>query len=87
MARVDTPEEIDVKTAASPLGATITMMTPDSEDIKELVRRTAKAPIAVAAAGEGTQWAESGWWLVPIIAMFALVAFRREEQSQPELAA
>lgn len=87
VARADTPEEADLKAAASPLSATITMLTPDSADIEELVRRTAKAPVAVAAAGEGTRWAEAGWWLVPLIAVFVLVAFRREEQSHVEVPA
>ncbi len=85
VARGDTPEEDNLESAASRLAATTTMMTPDSKDIEELVRRTAKAPVAVAAVGEGTHWAEAGWWLVPIIAIFALVAFQREEQSNPEM--
>ena len=66
-------------------GKTHTMMTPDDQDISELVRRTAKAPVAIAAADAGTRWAEAGWWLVPVIAALVLVAFRREEQPAQEV--
>ena len=76
-----------LRIAADALNATMTLMTADGTDVEELVGRTAKAPVAVAAAGEGTRWAEAGWWLVPFIAALVLLAFRREEQPAMEGAA
>lgn len=60
VARADTPEEDAVKAAAAPLDATVTLMAPGSDDVVQLVRRTATSPVAVTAAGEGTRWAEAG---------------------------
>lgn len=77
VARPDTPEWNGLKVAAAALGASLTQMTPDSADVLGLVRRTANAPVAVKAAGEGTRWEEAGWWLVPLLALFSLAAFRR----------
>ena len=73
--RIDTtnsPEQATIKAAAKSLQATVTMMTPDDRDVAELIRRTAKTPVAVAGTGEGTRWSEAGWWLVPVIAIFVL---------------
>jgi Ca-activated chloride channel family protein len=80
IARSDTPELDALNKAATSLGASVTIMTPDSADIDSLVRRTAKAPVAVSSAGDGTRWAEAGWWLVPALAAVVLVSFRREHQ-------
>jgi Ca-activated chloride channel family protein len=77
VARADTPEWDTLNRAAAALRASITPLTPDSADVLTLVRRTAKAPVAVAAAAAGTRWAEAGWWLVSVIAVLSLGAFRR----------
>jgi Ca-activated chloride channel family protein len=77
LARPDTPEWDALKGAAASLGASLTRLTPDSADVLSLVRRTAQAPVAVKAGGEGTRWEEAGWWLVPLLALLALVPFRR----------
>ena len=69
------------------VGASLTQLTPDSADVLSLVRRTAKAPVAVAAAAEGTRWAEAGWWLVPLLALFSLATFRRVHDADAEQAA
>lgn len=75
--RSDTPEWDTLNRAATGLGASITQLTPDSADVMSLVRRTAKAPVPVAAAAAGIRWAEAGWWLVPLLALFSLATFRR----------
>lgn len=85
IARPGTPEEAALRAAASALNASLTLLTPDAKDIQELARRTAKAPVSVAAAGEGVRWSEAGWWLVPILAVLVLLAFRREESTQAEV--
>jgi len=77
VARPDTPEWASLKDAAAALGASLTPMAPDSADVQGLVQRTANAPVAVKAAGEGTRWEEAGWWLIPLLALFSLASFRR----------
>jgi Ca-activated chloride channel family protein len=77
VARTDTPQWDSFRDAAAALRASITPLTPDSADVLSLVRRTAKAPLAVAAAADGTRWAEAGWWLVPLLALLSLCTFRR----------
>ena len=83
VARPDTPEWDSLKGVAAALGASLTRLTPDSADVLSLVRRTARAPVAVQATGEGTRWEEAGWWLVPLFVIFALVPFRRVLDTQP----
>lgn len=77
VARADTPEYDAIQRAASTLGADTVLMTPDSQDVSSLARSAGKAPVAVGVSGEGTRWAEAGWWLVPFLAMFSLISFRR----------
>lgn len=77
VARPDTPEWDGLSSAAAALGASLTRLTPDAADVLSLVRRTAETPVAVTAAGEDTRWEEAGWWLVPLLAVFALLPFRR----------
>jgi len=84
VARVETPEWEALRSAASVLSARVIPMMPGSEDIEDLVKRTARAPVAVGAVGEGTRWAESGWGLVPWIALLSLVTFRRVQRFSPE---
>ena len=84
--RSDTPEETDLKRAASILNADITMITPDAEDVATIVRRVADTPVAVSVEGEGTRWAEAGWWLTPIVAVLALTGFWREESKKEQTA-
>ena len=75
VARPDTTEWDGLRNVAASLGASLTRLTPDSADVLSLVRRTAQ--VAVKTAGEGTRWEEAGWWLVPLLALFALAPFRR----------
>jgi Ca-activated chloride channel family protein len=84
VAPADTPEWDSLKDAAAACGASITQLTPDSADVRSLVRRTAKAPVAVAAAGNGNRWAEAGWWLVPLLALLTLTTFRRVHDAGAE---
>lgn len=81
VARIDTPEWDAIQRAASTLRADVTLMTPDTEDVRSLARRAAKAPVAVGLVGEGTRWAEAGWWLVPLLALLSLTSFRRVRYS------
>ena len=87
VAPTGTPEWDSLQHAAKGLGASVTSLTPDSADVSSLVRRTAQAPVAVAAAAEGTRWAEAGWWLVPWLAWLSLLTFRRVHDGDGEHAA
>jgi Ca-activated chloride channel family protein len=77
VARSDTPEWDAIRNAAASLRADVQLMTPDQEDIQSLVRHVAETPVAIGDAGAGTRWAEAGWWLVSVIAVLSLGAFRR----------
>lgn len=79
IARPGTPEEEDLQHAAKVLKAKLTLLTPDNADVVEIVRNVSAAPIAVGVDGEGTRWAEAGWWLVPILVIIALAGFRRQQ--------
>ena len=83
VARAGTPELAAVDSAASALGADVTLMTTDSSDIVSLVRRTAKGPVAVAVDGQAVRWAEAGWWLLPALALLSLGTFRRVQHAAP----
>lgn len=52
------------------------MISPDATDIETLDRKTKGSMISATAEGK-TRWAEAGWWLVPILVIFALMQFRR----------
>ncbi|MEN8253873.1 MAG: VWA domain-containing protein [Verrucomicrobiota bacterium] len=56
-----------------------TLIAADSSDIEALIHRTEGAAIAVAG-DDSTRWTESGYWLVPILGILALLPFRRESE-------
>lgn len=76
VARSDTPELDSIRRAAEATEGEVTLMTADSADVDSLVRQTARASVSTGAE-DGTRWAETGWWLVPLLALFSLSAFRR----------
>ena len=57
--------------------ADVVLMTPDGQDIRTLLRKTARLPIGVGQSDQGTRWEEAGWWLVPLVAVLSLAGFRR----------
>lgn len=67
--------------AASMVNASVESLTVDGSDISAIVRQaTGKA---LPAEDElSNQWQESGYWLVPVIALILLLGFRREDQRQ-----
>jgi Ca-activated chloride channel family protein len=77
VARPETPEYESIQRAAKALKALVVLVTPDLEDIHQLVKSTARAPISITDAGKGVRWAEAGWWLVPVVAFLSLASFRR----------
>jgi Ca-activated chloride channel family protein len=83
IARTNTPQWDTLRIAASALGTTLTPITPDMVDVRSLVKDVAKAPVVSSDAGEGTRWAEAGWWLVPLIALLSLLDFQRVQNLNP----
>lgn len=78
------PDASSMDAAAESLSARIIPLTPDDEDVRTLVRRAARSPQTVASADKGTHWAESGWWLVPVVALLTLIGIRRTVAVLPE---
>ena len=66
-----------VAEAARSMGATAIPTTPDQADVTAVVRRLDSSDAAASIAGEGEHWREAGYWLVPLLALLALVWFRR----------
>lgn len=62
--------------AASALDARLVPATIDNADVQAIARRLADAPEA-PVAGEAERWQEAGYWLTPLIALVALLWFRR----------
>ena len=86
VARADTPEVDDIRSAASILNADVTLITPDSDDVQSIVKSATGSPRAVNASADGVRWAEAGWWLVPLLAILSLTGFRRESHQTIEKA-
>lgn len=57
--------------------ASIVATTPDGADVAAVVRRLDSGDAAASVAGEGEHWREAGYWLTPLLALVALLWFRR----------
>lgn len=77
IAEADSAEWQSIQTAARALNAAVEPLTVDDQDVKQIVRNAEAASLA-SVAGEGRQWAEAGYWLVPIVALLIAAGFRRE---------
>lgn len=62
--------------AVSALVARETATTVDNADVQAIARRLASAAGA-PVAGEAPRWEEAGYWLTPLVALIALLWFRR----------
>lgn len=80
IARMDTPEFDAIRNVAKQVGGDATLITADSADVDALVRKTSTAAVRVNSTKDGTRWAESGWWLVPFLALICLAPFQRMHQ-------
>lgn len=65
-----------LQAAAKSLDARLVPATVDGEDVETAARRLARAPGA-PVAGEAARWQEAGYWLTPLLALLALLWFRR----------
>jgi Ca-activated chloride channel family protein len=65
---------------ARALDTGVVAMTTGDEDIGRIVAKAKRPPVARAADGE-VLWQDGGYYLVPALALFALLPFRRESKS------
>ena len=66
-----------LQAAAAALDATLIAPSIDTADVQALARKLATAGPPPPAPGESPRWQEAGCWLTPLIALLALVWFRR----------
>ena len=63
--------------AAKALGASVIATSIDGSDVAAMTRRLAAGAAPQQGPGEGERWQEAGYWLTPLIALLALLWFRR----------
>ncbi|TXS90745.1 VWA domain-containing protein [Parahaliea maris] len=68
-------ERDDLEAAARAVRASVQYLTADDSDVQSLANAARFAP--AIATDEDTRWAESGYWLTPLIAAMMLLFFRR----------
>ncbi|MBS7535345.1 VWA domain-containing protein [Ancylobacter sonchi] len=66
-----------IAAAAAVLHADVVDVTLDDADVGDLAHILATAGAPPPAPGEGVRWEEAGYWLTPLLALFALLWFRR----------
>jgi Ca-activated chloride channel homolog len=62
---------------ARTLNARLIPTTIDSSDVTEMAQRLESSSTADDVAGEGERWKDEGYWLTPLLALAAVVWFRR----------
>ncbi|MCG8651825.1 MAG: hypothetical protein MI861_18440, partial [Pirellulales bacterium] len=77
-AREGTSELERMAAATRALAGNIVVMTADSSDVKAVLAQASRSQAARLENDGQTRWIEDGWWLVPIVATFALGMFRRD---------
>ena len=75
----DSAQSESVRAAAALLQASVVQLQIDDQDIATIVRRAASSP-HTRQGDDADRWQEAGYWLVPVVAVFVLLSFRREEQ-------
>lgn len=73
----NTTADAGLADAASALGASLIATSLDESDVTAMTRRLAAGAAPTLGQGEGQRWEEAGYWLVPLIALIALLWFRR----------
>lgn len=66
-----------LETAASVLGGTLVIVTPDERDIKKIASDLDKSLETATPEEGGQRWRDAGFWLVPLITFLTLFWFRR----------
>ena len=63
--------------AARALDGSLTIVTPDEQDVENIASKVEKDLTTMILPDSGQRWKDSGFWLVPFIAFFTLIWFRR----------
>ncbi|AMR78251.1 VWA domain-containing protein [Cupriavidus nantongensis] len=58
-------------------GVPVATFTPDSDDDVAWVQRHVQSHLEQMQAGDRTRWKDEGWWLVPPLALLAVLWFRK----------
>lgn len=67
----------NLKTAAKALNASLTFVTADDNDVKQLISSIQVSFSAVQAENEENRWKDGGYFIVPLIALLGLFWFRK----------
>jgi Ca-activated chloride channel family protein len=62
---------------AKELSATLIPTSVDDTDVETITHRLAAGAAPTLGNGEGQRWEEAGYWLMPLIALIAMLWFRR----------
>lgn len=73
----DTAADAGLAEAADALAASLIATSVDGTDVAQMSRRLAAGAAPTLGQGDGERWEEAGFWLVPLIALIALLWFRR----------
>jgi Ca-activated chloride channel homolog len=65
-----------LKRAADAAGGTLTVISPDDRDVRQLARHIESHFVAAQEAEGGARWQDMGYWLTPVICLLVLVWFR-----------
>lgn len=65
-----------LKRAADAAGGTLTVITVDDSDVRQLTGRIDKSFVASGQADGDERWKDAGYWLVPLILLTCLMWFR-----------
>jgi Ca-activated chloride channel family protein len=71
------PVDSGLRSTATALNAPVVELTVDQTDVQRVARRAQSRLRAVSAANEGSRWQDSGYALLPLLALFALMWSRR----------
>jgi hypothetical protein len=81
----DSSEDEALRKAAHTLKAKVVPLTTDGGDIEAIIRTASRPPVPRSALHEkGARWEEGGWYLLPLLALLAVLAFRRETNNAEE---
>ncbi len=63
--------------AARAMDGSLTVVTPDEQDVEKIASKVEKDLATMILPDSGQRWKDSGFWLVPFVAILTLIWFRR----------
>lgn len=77
MSAASAPIDAGLQDAASALGAPLTRVSVDEEDVERIAQRAQSSFKAVAGTSSGDRWRDAGYALLPLIALLSLMWSRK----------